>query len=1189
MKRYMQALSFILVITLLIGSLNLTYGTGKALAEEAEAPDLEQIAASWPVVFEDTFDQPSTNWDAPAGSYMNYEISGGRFAAKDNYSSSKARIKGKSWSEFMLAFNVVIPDVSAAGAFARVDLGDTGSTSYDSLLIKQNKISFYKSGVAGETTLSTAYPVQSGTGYDIRMLVEGNTAVVQMKTVTDSVYQTVGEYENLYTAAARTVTFGHNLAKPSIDNVLVYSQEGQEPPIPDVDTVTASWPVVFEDLFQTPTAKWDTPAGSYMNYQYLGGRFVAKDINTTSKARIKGKSWKKFLLSFNLTVPDLSAAGAFARVDLGDVNSASYDSLLIKQNKISFYKSGVTGETKLADYTIAAGAAYDFRMLVDGSSAIVQVKGAANSQYQTLGRYTGLYDAVKRTVTFGHHLLKPSLDNVRVHALAADNPYTGPVLTSMQFYKSAMNLKVGETENLRIIYEPAAVELDDDSVIWSSSNELVARLTGSASKARAVTAVAPGTAVIQAVTADNRITVASTVTVTPAVVPSSGSVTFAVYGEKQPIPSDLYGINYQKLNDLGRTDEWYSKRDISLMQDIGVDLLRVPDGTSANYYLYNDGSLINANDPRFSNITTGFEYTSVNGINNGLDGIFLDDIYRAPNELDLPSTFVLNVAFQSVEEITEQVEEIVSLSNQPVRIEMGNEFYLNKYGGQFPSVTDYVDKARDVYQAIKAIDPDIQVGIVILDKWQETIIVKDPDSHKPNDPLDLEDTAGNRYVRWEEWNRTIAANPDIYDAVIPHEYTGIHSIDDMTQSDFMDFLYVNNENRYQLIKEQALEFPGKEIWITEYGGISGLIFGGETNLAEKGRIHLGKTPAYSMHYMERFMNFMKTGKVQVTAYHCLIDNQFFGIVQDSFDSSNKTGMVVLPPYYTFREIGNLLKDNDYYYDLEMTSGDYRMLNNASSANYVYGKDLKLNDVGAWGLGNEDEITTVVFSNRTDKEIEVSLPGKELMPVWAYGGDPVPDYLVNDYTIWRQEPRNNPLPVTPGGGFAPTATLQPYSMTVMKLNATSYADVGEAHWTKPYIESLGTKGVVSGGTQTQYMPEALVTKADMAAMLAKALQIPNDYSDTPAVFNDLADTEAMYPVLAAAVWKGITAADASGNFNPDQNLTVQEMIAMTQNAAVVLGKDPLLVVNPGFGGTPSPTGYATRGEAARMICALLELQ
>ncbi|MDF2924816.1 MAG: C-terminal target protein [Paenibacillaceae bacterium] len=1186
MKGYKPVISLLLLITLIIGSFSLS--PFPAAAEEEALPQPDDIVGTWPVVFEDTFDQPAARWDAPSGNYMNYEYAGGRFVAKDTYSSSKARIKEKSWSTFLLAFNLTVPDLSAAGAFARVDLGDASGGAYDSLLIKQSKVSMYKSGVTGETTLAN-YSLQAGDYYDFRVLVNETSILVQIKGENDTAFQTLGQYNSLYAAQERTVTFGHHLLKPSLDNVRVYSLESDGPALPDVGQVTASWPVVFEDMFETPTAQWDTPPGNYMNYQYVDGRFTAKDTYASSKARIKGKSWTKFLLAFNLTIPDLSAPGAFARVDLGNVNGTDYDSLLIKQNKLSFYKSGVTGETKLADYAITAGESYDFRLLVDGNSVIVQVKLASATAYQTMGQYTGLNPAVKRTITFGHYLLKPSLDQVRVYALAADNPYTGPVLTSLAFHKTAMELQVGETENLRTVYTPEAVELDDDSVVWSSSDDAVAKLTGTASKARAVSAVGPGTAVITAVSAGSNITVSCTVTVTPAAAQESGSATFSVYGEPQFISGDLYGINYQKLNDLGRTDDWYSARDIALMREIGVDLLRVPDGTSANYYLYQEGSLINANDPRFSHITTGFEYTSVNGINNGLNGIFLDDIYRAPNELELPSTFVVNVAFQSVAEIEEQVREIVSLSNQPVWIEMGNEFYLNKYGGQFPSVTDYVYKARDVYQAIKAIDPEIKVGIVILDKWQETIIVKDPDSHKPNDPLDLEDSAGNRYVRWEQWNRTIAAHPDIYDAVIPHEYTGIHNIDDMTQSDFMDFLYVNNENRYQLIKEQAQEFPGKEFWITEYGGISGLIFGGETNLAEKGRIHLGKTPAYSMHYMERFLNFMKSGVVQLTAYHCLIDNQFFGIIQDSFDPANKRGMVVLPPYYTFREIGKLLEENDHYYDMAMTSGDFRMMNNAYPANYVYGKDLQVNDVGVWGLGDSTALKNVVFSNRTAKEIEVSIPGREMMPVWTYGGgDPVPEYLVNDYTIWRQEPKTNPLPVVPAGGFTSAIVLPPYSMTVAALESASFTDVGETHWAKPYVEEIAVKGLVSGGAAGEYRPEDSVTKGDMTVMLAKALQIPHDYSDSPAVFGDIPDTDPLYPAIAAAVWKGIAAPESSGNFQPAQHLTVSGMVVLAQNAAVVLGKDPALLANPVFGGNPSPSGYATRGQAAQLIVSLLEL-
>ncbi|MCU6794183.1 S-layer homology domain-containing protein [Paenibacillus sp. WQ 127069] len=1158
-------------------------------AQITEIPDVDQVSASWPVVFEDAFTSPTAKWDAPSGSYMNYEYLSGRFVAKDTNASSKARIKGRNWSQFLLTFNLVIPDISTAGAFMRVDLGDSQSSNYDSLLVKSNKISFYKSGIVGETKLAD-YTMEPGVSYDFKILVDGSSVIVQMKKNEQTVYQTIGMYTNLFAAEKRTVTFGHNLLKPSLDNVKVYSPEAEFPQIPDVDQLTASWPAVFEDTFATATAKWDAAPGNYMNYQYVDGRFVAKDANSVSKARIKGKSWSKFLLTFNLVIPDVSTAGSFMRVDLGDSQSSNYDSLLVKSNKISFFKSGIVGETKLADYIIESGVGYDFRLLVDGNSVIVQIKKKDETAYQTMGKYTGLFTATKRTVTFGHNLLKPSLDDVRVFASAADNPYTGPILNSLQFYKTTMNLRVGDTENLRVIYEPKNVELEDDSVIWSSSNEQIVKLTGSASKARAVTAVSPGSAVIQAVTANNSIIVTCQVTVTPAAALSYSTASFAVYGAKQAIPSALYGMNDPKLNDLGRSDQWYSARNITLMKDLGIDLLRVPDGTAANYYLYKDGSLVNANDPRYANVTTGFEYTSVNGKNNGKNGIYLNDIFKSPNELNLPSTFVLNVAYQSVEDIIDEVQQIRSLSQQPIRIEMGNEFYLNHYGNAFPSVTNYVYKARQVYTAIKHIDPTIKVGIVILDKWQETIIVGNPDAHKPNDPLDLVDTAHNRYVRWEEWNRTIAANPDCYDAVIPHEYTGIHDLDNLTQEKFMDFLAVNNENRYQLIKAQSEQFPNKEIWITEYGGISGLIFGGETNLTEKGRIHLGKTPAFAMHYMERFLNFIKTGKVQISAYHCLIDNQFFGVVQDRFDANNKAGMVVLPPYYTFREIGKLLKENEYYYDMNMTTGDYRMMNNVMPADYIYGKDLKVNDVGAWGLGDENGVKTVVFSNRTNKEIEVSLPGEQMMPIWSYGGDPVPDFLVNDYTIWRQEPKSNPYPTIPVDPFSTTTTLKPYTMTVVKLHGKTYDDVKANYWAQSVINTVASKGIVAGGTTSLYLPDAIVTKADFTVMLAKALQIPNDYSDTPTVFTDMSAAGYVdYPAIVAAAGKGIVERDQAGNFNPNQTLTKQQLVAMTQKAAAILGKNAdILTTYSSFSDPSSNSDDATRAEAAKIVYVLLGL-
>ncbi|RXZ84679.1 hypothetical protein EBB07_01270 [Paenibacillaceae bacterium] len=72
-------------------------------------------------------------------------------------------------------------------------------------------------------------------------------------------------------------------------------------------------------------------------------------------------------------------------------------------------------------------------------------------------------------------------------------------------------------------------------------------------------------------------------------------------------------------------------------------------------------------------------------------------------------------------------------------------------------------------------------------------------------------------------------------------------------------------------------------------------------------------------------------------------------------------------------------------------------------------------------------------------------------------------------------------------------------------------------------------------------------------------------------------------------KGIAAADPSGNFNPDQMISKQEMAAMTHKAAAVLGEnDRQFAHRLDAGGNELNTGYATRAEAARMIYALLSL-
>lgn len=369
---------------------------------------------------------------------------------------------------------------------------------------------------------------------------------------------------------------------------------------------------------------------------------------------------------------------------------------------------------------------------------------------------------------------------------------------------------------------------------------------------------------------------------------------------------------------------------------------------------------------------------------------------------------------------------------------------------------------------------------------------------------------------------------------MPHEYTGIHNIDDMTQDVFMDFLYINNENRYQLILDQAEQFPGKEFWITEYGGISDLIFGGETNEAEKGRIHLGKTPAYAMHYMERFFNFIKTGKITVSDYHCLVDNQFFGVVQDRYNVNKyaKSGMVALPPYYTMREIGRLLDENTHYYDMTMTEGGSRMLSNTYPTKEVYAQEIELKDVGAWGLGDENGVKNIVFSNRTNKEITVSVEGKQLLPVWEYGSDPVPDFLANDYAVWRQEPRVTTLPRVPVGGLSESVVLKPYSIMVVSTVEESFSDKQEDYWANSYIDEMISKDVAECDEEGNYCPEESITRRDFAKMITNALKYSNDYSYEPESFTDVQEGDDGYNEIIAAACQWIIQGYEDGSFKPD---------------------------------------------------------
>lgn len=147
-----------------------------------------------------------------------------------------------------------------------------------------------------------------------------------------------------------------------------------------------------------------------------------------------------------------------------------------------------------------------------------------------------------------------------------------------------------------------------------------------------------------------------------------------------------------------------------------------------------------------------------------------------------------------------------------------------------------------------------------------------------------------------------------------------------------------------------------------------------------------------------------------------------------------------------------------------------------------------------------------------------------------------------------------------GGTSSAGTAAPSPTTAAEPQATEAASAAPdaadekaavhfkdttGHWARESIEHLASIGYVNGFDEDTFAPEQNVTRAEFVKMLTKACHAAaEEYEDT---FKDISASDWYAPYIAAAYNAGIVQGDDNGNFNPDANITRQEMAVMAARA------------------------------------------
>jgi hypothetical protein len=118
---------------------------------------------------------------------------------------------------------------------------------------------------------------------------------------------------------------------------------------------------------------------------------------------------------------------------------------------------------------------------------------------------------------------------------------------------------------------------------------------------------------------------------------------------------------------------------------------------------------------------------------------------------------------------------------------------------------------------------------------------------------------------------------------------------------------------------------------------------------------------------------------------------------------------------------------------------------------------------------------------------------------------------------------------------------------------TFTDI-QNHASKTAISALAARGILNGSTDTVFDPDAGVTRAQFAAIVTRALGLP-EKTGTP--FADVQDGQWYAKPVATAYFYKIAAGVSDSSFDPAGTVTRQEAAVMVARAAKLcgLGADP----------------------------------
>ncbi len=144
----------------------------------------------------------------------------------------------------------------------------------------------------------------------------------------------------------------------------------------------------------------------------------------------------------------------------------------------------------------------------------------------------------------------------------------------------------------------------------------------------------------------------------------------------------------------------------------------------------------------------------------------------------------------------------------------------------------------------------------------------------------------------------------------------------------------------------------------------------------------------------------------------------------------------------------------------------------------------------------------------------------------------------------------------GGGFGMSSAASPSPTPAstaspapdIPADTAAFGDVAADHWAYDYITELSGRGVINGYSDGTFRPENNITRAELTAVICRAMGPADPDVPSAAIFIDVQADEWYSPYIAWANGAGYVTGYPDGSFLPDENITREDICVILARTA-----------------------------------------